>query len=178
MSATNISLPSVYEAKEGLECFQLYQQTDILPNPLIEPIGTEDTDLNDYSIKFTIGEEICSNLAIDKKYCNSQLKPNTYGLMARIYTSNGFRDTVPVYIEIQLDPLKLISASTIVYSAVILIVLLSLLVLFCCIWSSKAKKKRILREKQAAEADENLLSFTSYCVIDKNPLPRKNYDDL
>ena len=28
---------------------------------------------------------------------------------------------------------------------------------------------------EAAEADENLLSFTSYCVIDRNPKP-KIYD--
>lgn len=135
-------------------------------------------DLKIHNVKFAIGDEICSNLPEDRKYCNFQLRPNKYGLMARIFTKNGFRDTQPVYIEILLDPYKLISPNTVVYGSVSVVIILSLIVLLCCIWSNNAKKKRILKEKQAAEADENLLSFTSYCVIDRNPLPRKKYDDL
>lgn len=132
----------------------------------------------DFNIKFTIGDEICSNLAVEEKYCNGQLSPNTkYGLMARIFTSHGFRDTKPVYIEIQLNPLKLISPNAIVYSSVCSFLLLSLVILLCCIWSDVANKKKLKKEKESAEADENLLSFTSYCVIDKNPLPRKTYED-
>lgn len=178
LSSTNISLPSTYEARNGLECFELYQQTEILSNPLTELNETDDTDPNDYSIMFTIGDEICSNLAVDGKYCNAQLSPNTYGLMARIFTSAGFRDTHPVYIEFQLNPFKIVSPNTIVYGSVSMLILLSLIAFLCCALSNNTKKKKLVKEKQAAEADENLLSFTSYCVIDKNPLRRKNYDDL
>jgi hypothetical protein len=133
--------------------------------------------MNDYSIKFTIGGEICSNLAEEKKYCNGPLAAYTkYGIMARIFTENGFRDTKPVYVQIDVSPMELISPKTIVYGAVSSLIFVSLIILLCCIWNGKKKEKKI-KEKEAAEADENLLSFTSYCVIDKNPLPRKSYDD-
>ena len=161
-----------------MECFELYQQTDILPNPLIEQNINDGSVVEDYSIKFMIGDEICANIDDDRKYCNVYLSPNKYGLMARLFTNNGYRDTQPVYIDVQLDPYKLISPNTIVYGSVSAVIFLSLIILLCCLWSNKAKKKKLLKEKQAAEADENLLSFTSYCVIDKNPIPRKKYDDL
>lgn len=164
--------------ENGLDCFELYQQTEILPNPLNEIKEVSEESLDDFNIKITIGDEICSNLAYGKKYCNGQLSPNTkYGLIARVFTSNGFRDTEPVYIDIQVNPLKLISPNAIVYGSVSSVILLSLLVLLCCIWSNRANKRTLKKEKEAAEADENLLSFTSYCVIDKNPLPRKTYED-
>lgn len=167
-------MPSTHEVNLALECFELYQQTEILPNPATH---SNESNINDYSIKFTIGDEICSNLAEEKKYCNGPLTPLTkYGIMARIFTEHGFRDTDPVYIQIEVSPMELISPKTIVAGSVSAIILMSLIILLCCVWSNK-KKQKLLKEKQAAEADENLLSFTSYCVIDKNPLPRKNYDD-
>lgn len=176
ISTHNMSLTPTHEAaKDGLECGQFYQQTEVLPNPLK---GIFDMMLNDYSIKFTIGAESCSNLADDKKFCNAPLPPSLeYGLIARVFTKRGFRDTEPVYIEIVLNPLKQISPEAIVYSSVSAVFLLSLIILLCCIWSSKKKKRKLIKEKQAAEADENLLSFTSYCVIDKKPMPRKKYGE-
>lgn len=167
--------PTYQAAIDDLHCGQLYQQTEILPNPLN---GAFDMLLNDYTIKFTIGAEKCSELARDRQYCNAPLPPNIqYGLIARVFTANGFRDTEPAYIEIVLNPLKEISPETIVYSSVSVALVISLIILLCCIWNRNKKKQKLLKEKQAAEADENLLSFTSYCVIDKNPLPRKNYDE-
>lgn len=171
-------LPSTFEARNDLQCFELYQQTEIIPSPLFEANETANFVMDDYSIKFTLGDENCLNSRVEKKYCNAPLPANTYGLMARIFTNNGFRDTQPVYIEVQLNPFKLIPPITIVYGSISALVLLSLIVLLCCVRSSKSKKKKLVKEKQAAEADENLLSFTSYHVFDKNPLPRKNYDDL
>lgn len=96
--------------------------------------------------------------------------------MARVFTAEGFRDTEPVFIEIKIDPLKLVAPKIIVYSSVSFIILLSLTVILCCIFSNK-KKKKIVKAKEAAEADENLLSFTSYCVMDKRTLPKKSYDE-
>lgn len=138
---------------------------------------SNDTSFDDYSIKFTIGSETCSDLAEEKKYCNGPLRAFTkYGIMARIFTENGFRDTDPVYVQIDVSPMELFSPKTIVISSIAALLILSLIILLICICSSK-KEKKLIKEKQTAEADENLLSFTSYCVIDKNPLPRKSYKD-
>lgn len=128
-------------------------------------------------MKFSIGSEICTDLAEEKKYCNGLLAAYTeYGIIARLFTENGFRDTNPVYIQIKASPMELVSPKLIVYGSVSLLILVSLIILLCCLWFNK-KEKKIVKEKEAAEADENLLSFTSYCVIDKSPMPKKSYHD-
>lgn len=167
-------LPPTHRVSEPLECFQLYQQTDIIPNPIEE---FNETLIQDFGIKFSIGSEICNELVDKKKYCNGQLVSNTnYGLLARLFTENGYRDTEPVIIRIDAVPEELISPKTFVACSVTALILCSLIIILCCAWCSK-KDKKPEKEKEAAEADENLLSFTSYCVIDKNPLPRKSYSD-
>lgn len=178
LSSSNLTLLSAHGSQNDIECYELYQQTEILPNPLKEIDEDGEETFNDFNVKFTIGDEICSNFEIEKKHCNGQLSPNTkYGLIARIFTSHGFRDTDPVYINIEVNLVKLMSPNAIVYGSVSFVILLSLVVFLCCIWSHRAKSYKLKKEKEAAEADENLLSFTSYCVIDKNPLPRKTYAD-
>jgi hypothetical protein len=174
----NKTLKSAYESDSNLNCSELYQQTEVLPNPLNDSSGSSKFNLNDYNIKFTIGDEICSGLDSDRRFCNGPLATNTrYGLFARIFTRAGFRDTQAIYIEDVVHPFELVSPMIAVAGSATLIVLLSLIILVCCLQSAK-KKRRLLKEKKAAaEADENLLSFTSYCVLDKNPLPRKSYDE-
>jgi hypothetical protein len=153
---------------------QLYQQTEVLPNP-VEAFN--ESAIDDFSVRFTIGKEVCSDLVESKNYCNGPLPAYTkFGLIARLFTENGYRDTQPIYLQITPSPLELLSPKTIVAGCVGSLLIFSLLLLVCCTWCSKTKKKPT-KEKEAAEADENLLSFTSYCVIDKNPLPRKSYDD-
>lgn len=151
-----------------------------MANPLSHSREIVDGRLDDYSVKFTLGDEICLNSSGAPEYCNGELALNTqYGVMARVFTKDGFRDTEPVYIEIKVNPLKLVPSEIYVYSSVGFMMVMSLAILLCCCVRNMQKKKELEREKQAAaESDENLLSFTSYCVIDKNPLPRKkNYDD-
>lgn len=149
-----------------------------MPNPLDDSPENSDTTVNDYNIKFTIGDEICSGLVPEKIFCNAPLAINTrYGLVARIFTRTGFRDTEPIFIENEVHPLELMSPMVIAYGSVGSVALISLMVLICCFQSGKNKRRLLKEKKEAAEADENLLSFTSYCVIDKHPLPRKNYDE-
>lgn len=161
-----------------MTCDELYQHTDVLPNPINFSLNNSLEKLDDYNIKFTIGGEICSNKVSSSRFCNDYLEPNTrYGIIARVFTENGFSDTEPVFISIKSTSMKFISPATIALSSIVLVAVLSLLVLVFCIFSNRKKKNKSKKIKEAAEADENLLSFTSYCVIDKHPLPRKNYDD-
>lgn len=148
-------------------------------NPVSYSEGDPLDDLDEFNIKFTIGEEFCSNVGPERKYCNGHLEPNTYGVMARIFTENGFRDTEPVIIEIKPKTLKFLSPTFASLGAILVVLIISLIALLLCVICKRRDKRRkkTKKLKQAAEADENLLSFTSYCVIDRNPLPRKNYDE-
>lgn len=142
---------------------------------------SNENSLDDFTLKFTLGAENCWELEEEKKYCNGPLSPGEkYGMMIRVFTDSGFRDTKPVFIEIDTGPMKLLSKKEIIYGsitgAVTVVLIISALIGYVCV--RKSKKKITMKEKEAAEADENLLSFTSYCVIDKNPQPRKSYDDL
>lgn len=177
-SKLNTSLPSSYEAKNGLECFKLYQQTNVFPNPITQSHQIGDENANDYNIKFVIGNENCEAvvLTVSKSFCNGELKHGKYAIIARVFTDEGFRDTKPVHIEVRMRFDTLVSTSTIVCSAVGLILFMSLLIAVCCYMSHQKKEKLEKKRKEAAEADENLLSFTSYCVIDRNP-KTKVYED-
>ncbi|CRK94349.1 CLUMA_CG007863, isoform A [Clunio marinus] len=176
LQSLDTKFPSAHEAGNNLECSVLYQQTEILPNPLDE-LKSSDNLWNEFNIKFTIGDEICSNSETEKRYCNGQLPVDyTYGIIARVFTKDAFRDTEPAFIAIRPNLLAKFPSHGIVYGSVGALILISFITLLCCLWSNGKKKKRI-KMKQAAEADENLLSFTSYCVFDKNPLPRKKFTD-
>lgn len=136
--------------------------------------------MNDYTTKFTLFDEH----ELREKIGNDQLVGGTkLGIMARMFTANGFRDTQPIFLDFSDSPKTaetkeaIIPPILVVLIVISSLVLMSLLVLLACVCSSRKKKQRLKREKEAAEADENLLSFTSYCVIDKNPLPRKKYND-
>lgn len=135
-------------------------------------------------MKFTIGDQICHEIKFDDKFCNDRLSGDMiFGIMARLFTANGFRDTQPIFVRFgdylitaEEEKEQLVEPIIVVCISAGSLIILSFVVLLACI-SSRKRKQRLRKEKEAAEADENLLSFTSYCVIDKNPLPRKNYDD-
>jgi hypothetical protein len=97
--------------------------------------------------------------------------------MARIFTADGFRDTSPVYFNTKFEESPLMSPVVMVTGSLTSIILISLLICLCCWWSLR-KQKKFKKKKEAAETVDNLLSFTSYCVIDKNPTPRGQFDHL
>lgn len=136
-------------------------------------------ELELYKVQFVLGDEDC--LESDET-CNPPLNcfNCTYGLIARVYTSHGFRDTQPVYFETRPNtPYVNLETILVVAGSFLGILILSITVsLICCMNTRKNKKKLKKKKKQAAEADDNLLSFTSYCVIDKNPTPKHVYDHL
>jgi hypothetical protein len=66
----------------------------------------------------------------------------------------------------------------IVIGCVVVVVLVSLIIGLICCWMIKRQRKLKAKSKELAETDENLLSFTSYCVVDKNPLPKSQFDQL
>jgi len=158
----------------------LYQQTEVQPNPM--SAANADVAEDEFNLKFVLGSDLCTDLAQDKKYCNGRLQPNTrYGIIARTFTSNGYRDTSPVFIGLQGNVVAIASPRVLLMGSALILTLISIsIIVICCCCNSKRQKK--LREKkkaqEAAEADENLLSFTSYCVIDRTPLPRKHFDDV
>lgn len=158
-----------------MNCSQLYQQTEIFKNPLDHDSEIETADLEAFSVKFTLGDNKCSDLP---KKCNRPLIPGTmYGLMARVYTKDGYRDTTPIFFKTKNSQPFPFSPLVIVAGSTFLILMISLVICICCCWSLK-KQKKLKKEKEAAETVENLLSFTSYCVIDKNPTPRNQFDPL
>lgn len=124
-----------------------------------------------------IGNENCAAvvLTVEKQFCNGELLPGRFAVIARVFTDNGFRDTEPVIFEVELNVGALVSAKTVACISVAFIVVMSLVTTVCCCMSHRRKQRILKKKKEAAEADENLLSFTSYCVIDRNPKP-KIYD--
>lgn len=175
ISPFNQTLSPAHSTENGLECSTLYQQTEILPNPIDSKQVQE--NLGDYNLKFTLGDEHCSDAGFEKQYCNAPLSSEqSYGIIARVFTADAFRDTEPFFIETIANPLMLISTNFIVFSSIIILIFSSLIAVLCCIWCGR-KKKKILKAKEAAEADENLLSFTSYAVFDKTPTLKKVYND-
>jgi hypothetical protein len=149
----------------------------VLPNPITQSSEIGDESLNDFNIKFVIGNENCAAvvLTVEKQFCNGELLPGRFALIARVFTDNGFRDTEPVIFDVDLSVSDLLSAKTMAVIFMAFIILLSLITAVCCCMSHRRKQKILKKKKEAAEADENLLSFTSYCVIDRHPKP-KIYD--
>lgn len=137
-----------------------------MPNPLNDPTNES---LDSYSVKYVIGDGNCSD---PDKVCNDRLIPEKYGLIARVFTRDGYRDTEPIFFEIGMSFTEIVSPEQIVYGSVGLMGLLSLVLLISCCMTHKKKQNILKKKKEAAEADENLLSFTSYCVLDKNPKPK------
>lgn len=175
ISSYNQTFQSAHSDENGFSCSTIYQQTEILPNPI--DLEQVQESLSDYNLKFTLGEEHCSVFGFENQYCNAPLSSKqSYGVIARVFTADAFRDTEPVFIDAVVKPLMLISTNVIVYSAISVLIFSSLIVVLCCIWCGREKKK-VLKAKEAAEADENLLSFTSYAVFDKTPTLRKVYND-
>ncbi|KAL7041862.1 hypothetical protein ACKWTF_000928 [Chironomus riparius] len=176
LSSENILLPP---AEQNLNCSLLYQQTKMLPNPVVyEDWIKKPEELELFKVQFVLGDEDCIE---SDEICNIPLNcfNCTYGLMARVYTNTGYRDTQPVYFETRPStPYVNLQTFLVVGGSFFGVLLLSLTVcMICCMNMRKNKQKLKKKKKQAAEADDNLLSFTSYCVIDKNPTP-KVYDHL
>lgn len=95
------------------------------------------------------------------------------GLILRIFTEKGFRDSDIALIEFQEYPqissiLGIFKPIHIVLATVILIVVLTIITLICC--CACDKRRHTKKHIEPVEADENLLSFTSYCVIDRHPV--------
>lgn len=159
----------------NINCSQLYQQTDILQNPLDHDIEIESSKLDVYNIKYILGDGKCST---NKQYCNGPLQPATeYGLIARIFTKDGFRDTEAIYFETKAKSSFPFSPMVFVAMCLSALILVSILIAICC-WVSIRRQRKMKKKKEAAETVDNLLSFTSYCVIDKNPTPRNQFDHL
>ena len=124
-----------------------------------------------------IGDENCSKKT-KGSYCNGPLLPGIeYGLMARIFTENTFRDTSPIFFRIKHENIPQMSPIVMAASSLGFLIFLSIFVcLFCC--CSMRRQKKLKKKKEAAETVDNLLSFTSYCVIDKSPARRGQFDHL
>lgn len=172
-----------------MNCSQVYQQTKFLTNPLNyedEIDSASDEKLNLYNVKFILGEEKCiKQFFKSDQYCNEPLAPNVnYGLMARIYTNDAFRDTDPVYFKTNglsetFMYLNMTKIPAIIVACLLLAMVVSTIMTILCCWSIKRQRKiEKKRKKESAETVENLLSFTSYCVIDKNPTPKTQFDQL
>lgn len=133
--------------------------------------------MDDYNLKITLGDARCPYVGAENLYCNAPLASElNYGIIARVFTSHGFRDTEPVFIEGAIDAKRLVSPSVVIYCSISLLIFSSLVAVLCCIWCSR-KKRKVLKAKEAAEADENLLSFQSYCVFDRTPTLKKVYNE-
>lgn len=176
-SAKNSSILTMSESTT-LECAQSYQLTEMLPNPLMTQWKTTTTTIStvsdEFDIKFTIGDGRCNELVEEGKTCNPPLpRDMRIGLMLRVYTENGFKDSDEI---IFLDYQPVSSASILTPTNSVAFVLLGIIILsfVICICCCSAKKKETIKEESQVEADENLLSFTSYCVIDKNPSKHSN----
>lgn len=176
LASTNTSLPA---SEEDLNCSQLYQQTEVLINPLDYKNELNSKELDVFNLKYILGEEKCTQFSTAKNFCNRPLRSGErYGLMARIFTKDAFRDTQPVYFETKMETPILLTAPIVIASGAILsLILISTLIASICWWNIKRERK-LKKKKAAAETDENLLSFTSYCVIDKNPVSRNQFDHL
>jgi hypothetical protein len=161
-----------------MNCSQLYQQTEILQNSLDHDSEIDLSNLEAFNVKYTLGDKKCSEFSTSQHYCNRPLMSGVkYGLMARVYTKDAFRDTTPIFFETKTRQPLPFSPLVIVAGSTFILLMISLVICICCCWSLK-KQKKLKKEKEAAETVENLLSFTSYCVIDKNPTPRSQFDPL
>lgn len=159
-----------------MNCSQLYQQTEILQNPLDHDNEVVSSDLNEYNIKFVLGDGKCSQESV-YQYCNKPLLAGVeYGVFARIFTKDAFRDTQPIYFETKSNESPF-APTIIIAGSLSLLIFISILISICC-WLSIKKQRKSKKKKESAETVENLLSFTSYCVIDKNPSPRNQFDHL
>lgn len=160
-----------------MNCSQLYQQTEILQNPLDHDNEVVSSDLNEYNIKFVLGDGKCSQESV-YQYCNKPLLSGVeYGVFARIFTKDAFRDTQPIYFETKSNESLPFAPTIIIAGSLSLLIFISILISICC-WLSIKKQRKSKKKKESAETVENLLSFTSYCVIEKNPSPRNQFDHL
>lgn len=142
----------------------------MFPNPL-----TGDAkDSEEFS--FILGNEQCAvTEESSDEYCNGPLASNTkYVVIARIFTSSGFRDTEPIFMQTNENFSSLITKGAILAGIlIVLILIISTLILACCLCSRKKRKIKNKR-KASVKTDNDLLSFTSYCVVDRNhTLPKK-----
>lgn len=141
-------------------------------NPLIDDVN------NSEEFTFILGNGDCSVTEdSNDDYCNGPLASNTkYFVIARIFTSSGFRDTEPIFMETSENVHMIIRKGAILAGLLIIFILFaSTLILVCCLCSRK-KRKIKNRRKACNKTDNNLLSFTSYCVVDRNnenTLPKK-----
>lgn len=160
-----------------MNCSQLYQQTEILQNPLDHDSEVDSSDLDVFNIKFILGDGKCPRDSAHQ-YCNKPLLPGVeYGVFARIFTKDAFRDTQPIFFETKSSESLPFGPTLIIAGSLSALILISILISLCC-WLSIKRQRKSKKKKESAETVENLLSFTSYCVIDKNPTPRNQFDPL
>ncbi|CAO1305853.1 unnamed protein product [Diamesa serratosioi] len=151
-------------------CIDQYQQTPMFSNPLID-----DDDNDSQEFTFILGNGDCFvTEESDDDYCNGPLASNTkYVVIARLFTSSGFRDTEPIFMETRENCSNLITKGALLAGFLIILILVaSTLILACCLCSRKKRKIKNKR-KTSVRTDNDLLSFTSYCVVDRNTLPKK-----
>lgn len=143
----------------------------MFPNPLNSEV---DHDSEDFS--FTLGNGECSiTEESSDDYCNGPLVSNTkYVVIARIFTNSGFRDTEPIFMETSENFNILITKGALIAGVLIILILVSSTLILACCLCSRQKRKIKNKRKASVRTDNDLLSFTSYCVVDRNTtLPKK-----
>lgn len=132
------------------------------------------SNANEFDIKFTLGNGKCSELVDTEITCNPPLPYDMrIGVVLRVYTENGYKDSNDiVFLDFELLNESIFFTPNIAVIIVLSgIIILSIIICVCC---CSARQKEIVKDESQVEADENLLSFTSYCVIDKNPAKHSN----
>ena len=141
------------------------------------PLTGDDKDNEEFS--FTLGNGDCfiTVKSDEDDYCNGPLASNTkYVVIARIFTSSGFRDTEPIFMETSENYNNLVTKNAILAGILIVLILIASTIVLACCLCSRQKQKIKNKRKASVRTDNDLLSFTSYCVVDRHPentLPKK-----
>jgi hypothetical protein len=87
--------------------------------------------------------------------------------MVRAFTNNGFRDTEPVFIEIEMGSDVFLMRLSIVCTSVGLMLLVSTMIVVYCYMDFRKRQKLQTNEEltEAVQSDDDLLTFTSYCAM-------------
>lgn len=141
----------------------------MLPNPL-EPSTLLSDHSDAFNVKYTIGDGECRISQNNEQICNPPLPLNSIiGVILRVHTENGFKDSKEIlYLNYESSFPETLTATGIILCGLI-VLFITICILCCC----SKKNKEIIEEESPMETDD-LLSFTSYCVIDKNPAKHSN----
>lgn len=140
----------------------------MLPNPLDPSTAILDQS-DDFNVKYTFGNGECI-VQNNETICNPPLPLNSrVGIILRVHTENGFKDSKEIlYLNCESSFPETLTATAIILGG-LMILFITICILCCC----SKRDKKIIEDESPVETDD-LLSFTSYCVIDKNPSKHSN----